>query len=319
MDMQLENSIQEQIKTVEARMRDQLVGNPSALVSTLEQLIGSGGKRIRPTLTLLVGSLFAVDREVLLNLAAAIEMLHTATLVHDDLVDDADLRRGQRTINTSFSTSATVLAGDLAFAAAANLAAATRSIEVMQMFSKTLQFLVNGEITYMFADGMHVDREAYYHWIHAKTASMFELAAGAATTLGADADMIVSATSFGYGVGMAFQIVDDILDFTSDQAVLGKPVASDLRQGIVTLPTIYYLESHPDDPDVCSIINHNGHSPDTLERIITAIRHSEAIKKSMDDAETFLQHGLDALAQLPDALERYELEKLAKQMVHRNM
>ncbi len=320
MQIKLENSIQEQIKAVETRMLEQLIGNPSALVATLEQRIITGGNRIRPTLTLLIGRMLEVDREALLNLAASIEMLHTATLVHDDLIDTAASRRGQKTLNASFSTSATVLAGDLAFAAAANLAAATSSVAVMKMFSKTLQFLVNGEITYLFSNGTRGDRESYFKWVHAKTASIFEMAAGAAATLGsADADTVTIASKFGDGIGMAFQLGDDVLDFTGDQAALGKPAAGDLRQGIITLPTIYYLETHPHDPDIRSIINRNGHSPDTLEHVIAAICHSEAIQQSFDEAKAYLQRGLDALAELPDTLERQELEGLAMQMVHREM
>ena len=205
------------ISEVENRMRAQFAGNPSYLVSTLDQLIVAGGKHIRPNIILLIGSMFEAEQEALLNLAAAIEMMHTATLVHYDLVDETDQRRGYPTINARFTTSATVLAGDLAFAAAAKLAAAVKSIPVMQNFSETLQFIVNGEITYMFNDGGQGGQEAYYDWIHAKTASVFELAAGLAATLGsANQAEIDAAYQFGYNIGMAFQITDDVLDFSNN-------------------------------------------------------------------------------------------------------
>jgi geranylgeranyl pyrophosphate synthase len=303
---------------VEARMREQLDGYPSALVENLEQLINRGGKRIRPILTLLLGNMFCVEHETLLNLAAAIEMLHTATLVHDDLIDDADQRRGSKTINALFATSATVLAGDLAFATAARLGAAIHSTVVMQRFAETLQTIVSGEITHMFRNGNKVDRAAYYAWIHAKTASLFELACEAAVMIGSVEDaMIRAARTFGHEIGMAFQIMDDVLDFTGDSVVLGKPVGNDLRQGIITLPAIYYFESHDQDPDVRSIIQNNGHSQAALEGIITAIRQDTAVDLARAEAQSFLQRGLEALASLPNTPECLELERLAVQVIDR--
>jgi len=196
-------------------MRAQFSGYPSTLVARLDQLILSDDKRIRPTIILLLGSIFKTERETLLDLAAAIEMMHIATRVHDDLSDRGGRPRGHNKISTRFTTSATILAGDFAFAAAAQLAAATKSIAVMRKFSETLQFIVNGEITYMFSNGKSCDQEAYYRWIHAKTASVFEIAAGMPAQSGFANKVEVSAAyQFGYNLGMAFQIADDVLDFT---------------------------------------------------------------------------------------------------------
>lgn len=306
------------IREVEARMRAKFSDNPSLLVNTLEQMILAGGKRIRPTIILLIGKMFAAEQDILLNLAAAIEMMHAATLVHDDLADDAGQRRGKPTTNTLFTTSATVLAGDLAFAAAAQLAAATNRIEVMRRFSETLGFIVNGEITYMFKNGNGANQKAYYDWIHAKTASVFELAAGMAATLGsATPAEITAADQFGYNLGMAFQITDDILDFTGDPTVLGKPVGNDLRQGTITLPTLLYLESHPGELDLGTLAKQNGNGQVHIENIITAILQSEALDKATQEADRFLQRGLAALALLPDTPERDELAVLASGVTSR--
>lgn len=321
MNTMLKTSTHPLIQEVEARMRMQFSGYPSTLVATLDQLILTGSKRIRPSITLLMGSLFDAKQETILNLAAAVEMMHTATLVHDDLVDGTGQKPVHKTINGRFATSATVLAGDFAFAAAAQLAAATNRISVMEKFSETLQIIVNGEITYMFNSGDHRDRRAYYEWIHAKTASLFKLASGMAATLGsADPAGIESATQFGFNIGMALQISDDIIDLAGDPSLLGKPVGSHLRQGAITLPALFYLEAHPDDFDFEAMIKSNGNGQGEIESLITAIQNSDAIGQSAQQADRFLKDGLDALSNLPDTPERAELAQLARQVIkHENI
>ena len=154
--------IQPQLEVVEARMLAQLNRHPSELVSTLEQIIGMGGKRVRPRVTLLMGKVLGAHHENLLDLAAAVEMLHTATLVHDDLIDGALLRRGADTLNAQWTPAATVLAGDLVFAVAAQLAAATNSVDVMRMFAETLQIIVGGEIGNLFRQP---DESGYWRYL----------------------------------------------------------------------------------------------------------------------------------------------------------
>jgi geranylgeranyl pyrophosphate synthase len=318
MNIVLENPVRENIGKVETLMRSQFSGNTSELTTALEQLIATGGKRIRPTVALLMGKMMGADSELLLNLAAAVEMLHTATLVHDDLVDGATLRRGTKTINATWSPAATVLAGDLVFATAANLAANTDSLAVMQMFAKTLQTIVNGEITYLYGNRSKADRGTYYNWIFAKTASMFELAAGGAASLSqASETSIEAARQFGRSIGMAFQIVDDVLDFTGEQITIGKPVGSDLRQGLITLPVLYYAETHPDDPVANSIINFNGHNEDDLNQMIATIQRSGAIEQSLDEAERFIRQAHLFLDEFPDGSERNALEELAWYIIRR--
>ncbi|MBL6983650.1 MAG: polyprenyl synthetase family protein [Anaerolineales bacterium] len=316
--MEFINPVQEHLQDVEDRMRSRFNGSASGLISILDQLICLGGKRLRPTVTLLMGKMLGADLDHLLDLAAAIEMLHTATLIHDDLVDDATLRRGEKTINATLPPVASVLAGDLVFAIAANLAAATKSVRVMEIFAETLATMVNGEITNLFDNKPGNDREMYFQWIYAKTASMFELATGAAAILSkADVEAISTARQFGREIGMAFQIVDDVLDFTGSPADIGKPVGNDLRQGVFTLPTLHYLETHPEDPDLRSVINRNGHDEESLNRLIAAINASDAVNQSMHEAERFVQSGLETLAVFPDILERQALEELTRFILSR--
>jgi geranylgeranyl pyrophosphate synthase len=313
------SSVQEQIDRVEELMRIQAHGRHSELEAALGHLLSSGGKRVRPAVTLLTGCMLGANEEHLITLSAAIELLHTATLVHDDLIDGSLLRRGIPTLNANWSPAATVLTGDFIFARAAVLAAQTRSVEVMRRFSETLATIVNGELIQLFASRGLASRVDYYSRIHAKTASMFELATSAAAILspvGEDATQLVS--QYGYGIGMAFQIVDDVLDFTGEQVHLGKPVASDLRQGLITLPTLFYLEENPQDPDVKAIMNGNRHEGKHLERLIQSVRESSAIHQALDEAKLFASKGLTALRQLPYNEEREALEELAEYIVHRH-
>ncbi len=304
---------------VEERMRSQAASYNSALGAAIEHLLTSGGKRVRPAMSLLMGGLLGADSERLVTLASAIELLHTATLVHDDLIDGSLLRRGIATLNAEWSPAATVLTGDFIFAIAARQAAETESLRVMRLFSETLAIIVNGEIGQLFVGRGVASRENYDQRIFAKTASMFELATGAAAMLSpVDDEMVDQARAFGYHIGMAFQIVDDVIDFTGEQATVGKPVASDLRQGLITLPTLYYTENHPDDTDMKMLLGGNRYNGAMLERLIESIRQSEAIDQALAEARRYIDRSQEILAQFPAGSEHDALEELSYYILQRN-
>ena len=168
---------------VERLMRSQADSHHPDLGTALNHLLSSGGKRIRPGVVLLTGGMLNGDTQRLVTLSAAIELLHTATLVHDDLIDGAFLRRGMATLNSQWSPAATVLTGDFVFAKAARLAADTENLELMSMFSETLATIVNGEITQLFSSHGVANKENYFQRIYAKTASLFELCTTAAAMI----------------------------------------------------------------------------------------------------------------------------------------
>lgn len=312
------SSVQEELRAVEALMSVQADGYHPDLGTAMDLIISAGGKRIRPALTILTGKLLGAPHGKLISMATAIEMLHTATLVHDDLIDGALLRRGMPTLNSRWAPGATVLTGDFIFSCAANLAAATDSITVMKLFSRTLTIIVNGEITQMLGSRCKADRESYMKRIYAKTASLFETSGQSAAIIAQASNEIITATrSFGYEIGMAFQIIDDILDFTGDQATIGKPVGSDLRMGIITLPVLHYVESHPNDPLTQALNEGNCLDGEQAEKLITSIHSSDAIRRSHQDAVEHVDRGLKALQKLPIAPERYALEELANYIVER--
>ncbi len=310
--------VQELIQQVEERMRAQSKGHHSELGAALDHLLSSGGKRVRPAVILLTGGMLGAETDRLVTLAAAVELLHTATLVHDDLIDGSLMRRGIPTVNAQWSPAATVLTGDFIFARAAGLAADTRSVDVMKMFAETLSIIVNGEITQLFGSRGMANREDYYRRIHAKTASLFELAAGAAALISPVREgMVEKARCYGHEIGMAFQIVDDVLDYTGEQATVGKPVGSDLRQGLFTLPALCYYESHPNDPDMKALLNGNRYDEERVERLVQSVRGSGAIEESLAEARAFIERGVDSLLDLHSGVERQALEDLAYYIIER--
>ncbi len=312
--------IEDRIGLVEERMRAQADGHHTAVGAALHHLLSSGGKRIRVIVTLLTGKMLGADPDKLVTLAAAIESLHTATLVHDDLIDGAMIRRGIPTLNAQWSPAATVLTGDFIFAKAAKLAAETGSVEVMRVFAETLATIVNGEITQLFSSKWIANRENYYHRIYAKTASLFEASTQTAAILSEAGSPVTTAMKqYGYDIGMAFQIIDDVLDFTSKQTTMGKPVASDLRQGLITLPVLYYLEDNPSDTDMRQILDTSFCDENCLNRLLLSIKASGAIDQSLAEARQYCRKALDVLTRLPDTSERSALEDLADYIVDRDI
>jgi geranylgeranyl pyrophosphate synthase len=308
------------LEEVEARIRSGPEGHHPQLDDAIEHLLSSGGKRLRPILVLLTCGMLGADCDASITLAAAVEMLHTATLVHDDLIDGSLLRRGYPTLNTKLSLGATVLTGDYIFARAAHLASGIGSKALMSIFSRTLMTIVNGEISQLFGTEVEDARQEYFDRIYAKTASLFEVSCeGAALLSESDSEVVATMKSFGYNIGVAFQIVDDILDFVSDQERVGKPVANDLRQGLITLPTLYYLESNPEDGNFHEKLVQREMGDEAIEHLIQNIRNSGAIDQALEQAEEFTSTAKKLLEDMPSTPERDGLYELADYVVRRTI
>ena len=310
--------VQEQIRLVEERMRSQADESHPDLRAALEHLLAAGGKRVRPTLGLLTGTMLGAEVDALITLGAAVELLHTATLVHDDLIDGALLRRGMPTLNARWSPPATVLTGDFLFARAAKLAAETEDLALMNLFAETLAVIVNGELTQIFSSRGIINRDNYERRIYAKTASLFEMTCRAAAILAAaPSSSVETAREFGYRLGMAFQIIDDILDFTGEQAAIGKPVGSDLLNGLVTLPAICFAEAHPEDEDVLTLPQGGWTNAENMERLVAKVNKSGAIDEAQAAAEGHAAAAAAALEKFPVSAERTALESLLRYVVDR--
>ncbi len=289
------------------------------LDTATRHLFQAGGKRIRPTLSLLAAGIFGVELERAINLAAGVEMLHTATLVHDDLIDNALKRRGAPTLNAISGADVALLIGDYLFARAANLVARTDHVGVMDAFAKTLMVILNGEVTQRFNRWL-VDRQAYQQRIYAKTAALFVLAAQAPALLASAGEEESQAiTEFGYATGLAFQIVDDVLDYVGDPSHLGKPAGGDLRQGLVTLPLIRYIEAHPEDPTVQEVLTQKDGEHPAVAVLIEKVRRSSAISEALEEARAWIRQAQEALNRLPPSLYTQALFNLSHTIVERTL
>jgi geranylgeranyl pyrophosphate synthase len=309
--------VHEELQRVEQKMREASQVEHEPLAAVLDDLLKSGGKRLRPALVLLSCKFHPTDPEKTISLSASVEMLHTATLVHDDMIDNSLVRRGNPTLNATWNRGATVLAGDFLFALAAGLAAETENVRVMSIFAQGLMTICSGELKQIFnSQGNLPTREEYYQRIYSKTASLFAASTEAGAVLsGAPEREVQALREYGRTLGMAFQIVDDVLDFVGDERELGKPVGSDLRQGIVTLPALYFHEMHPTDDALIKALTDPGE--EEVRAVVAVIKESGAVESALDEARTFAQRSRESLQMLPHNEYRQAMLDLADYVVER--
>jgi geranylgeranyl pyrophosphate synthase len=314
----LYGSVQEDLGRVEELFDSLKDVDYGPLGEMLGMVLGGGGKLLRPALALLAGRFGAYDLELLVPMAASVELLHTATLVHDDVIDSASTRRGRATVNSAFQNSTTVMLGDYLFAHAANEVAKTDNIRVIRLFSNTLMIMAKGEIRQDLAayDSRQTIRD-YLGRIGGKTASLFSTACEGGAIVAAEPEPWIEAMrDYGYNFGMAFQIVDDILDFTGDEEQMGKPVGSDLMQGTLTLPSLLLMERQPKSNPVEKYFSRPA--KDRLAAAVEAIRESGILEESLDMARDFSARAVAALSPLPDLNDRQTLADLAEYILERN-
>ena len=316
------NLVAEDIKGVEDKMRSGIAERYSDLQAVVDYLMGAGGKRLRPALTLMAANFYPVDKEKAYSLAASVELLHTATLVHDDLIDNSLFRRGLPTLSASWSPGATILTGDYLFARSAELAAETQIVRIVTIFSQTLMTIVGGELQQMFSDGQGnvPTMEAYHERIYAKTASLFAAGTQSGGILcDAPETEIQALHDYGYHLGMAFQVVDDILDFQGDEDRIGKPVANDLRQGIATLPVMCFAKKSPDHPTILKAVRREPVNDEEMLAVVEEIRASGCIDEAMAEARHFAREAQQDLEVLPDNVYRQAMHGLADYAVARDI
>lgn len=290
----------------------------SFLAGVLRHILLTGGKRVRPALTLLAGKFYRYDETTVLAMATGVELLHTATLVHDDIVDNAITRRGVATINRRWSSATAVLLGDYIFAKAADFVARTGDLRVIRMFARTLMTICDGELRQLSNAALQtVNRESYYDRIFAKTASLFQTAAASGAILSdAPEEAIDALAEYGRLLGIAFQVVDDILDFMGDEREVGKPVGADLQQGNVTLPALLLMERYPEDNPVRRIFR--GEDRDRqVQRAIEMIRNSDIIDRSYETAAELCQDARRSLDSLPGGDAKRSLVELTEFVLER--
>ena len=235
--------LREDLSAIEREFGRDTVSNVEAITEIGEYLRGGGGKRIRPALLLLSAKLLNYEGRGAIKLGAVVEIIHTATLVHDDIIDEAQTRRGRPAANTQWGNSRCVLAGDWLYMQAFKVAVQERNFRILDTLTELTQQMVEGELLQMEKLGRLISLDEYFDLIFRKTACMFSVCMRMGGILGgATPEQEESLAQYGRDLGMAFQIVDDVLDLTASESVLGKPVASDLREGKVTMAVIHALE-----------------------------------------------------------------------------
>jgi octaprenyl-diphosphate synthase len=235
--------LREDLSAIEREFGRDTVSDVEAITEIGEYLRGGGGKRIRPMLLLLSSRLFSYQGRGAIKLGAVVEIIHTATLVHDDIIDEAQIRRGRPAANTQWGNSKCVLAGDWLYMQAFKIALQERNFRILDTLIELTQQMVEGELLQMEKLGKLIPLDEYFDLIYRKTACLFSVCMRMGAILGgATPEQEQNLAQYGRDLGMAFQIVDDVLDLTASEDVLGKPVASDLREGKVTMAVIHALE-----------------------------------------------------------------------------
>lgn len=290
----------------------------SFLASVLRHILLAGGKRVRPAITLLAAKSYRYDLSTVLPMATGVELLHTATLVHDDIVDNAFTRRGIATVNSRWSAATAVLLGDHIFAKAADYVARTGDLRVIRMFARTLMTICDGELRQLSNAALqNVTSDSYFDRIFAKTGALFQTAAASGAILsGAPEKAIDALSEYGRLVGIAFQVVDDILDYQGDEREVGKPVGADLRQGNVTLPALLLMERYPEDNPVLRIFRGEDRD-EQVQRTIEMVRNSDIIERSYGRAAELCAQARAALEILPHGEARRSLVELTEFILER--
>ncbi|MBI4302439.1 MAG: polyprenyl synthetase family protein [Chloroflexi bacterium] len=310
--------VREELLEVEAGIQVVAKADFPWLGELLSHILKNSGKRLRPTLTLLAGKFHRYDASLLVPMATGVELFHTATLVHDDTIDNSVVRRGHPTLNSLWNGGTAVLVGDYLFAQAAALVIKTGNQRVTQLFAQILGTVCRGELRQVSsAYDWHPMRQHYFDRIGDKTASVFAAATEAGAILSQAPEIEIQALkNYGYQLGMAFQIVDDILDFMGESKEMGKPVANDLLQGTLTLPAILLLERYPEGNPILQLFAKQGQEAN-LQQAIQMIRSSTIIRDSYQVAEEFCAQARQSLDGLADGPHRRSLLELVDYVIQR--
>lgn len=313
------SEIERDLPQVEAYIEATLAAKDPLLVEISTHLLRAGGKRLRPALVLLAAKAYHYDLPQLLPVATAVELIHMATLVHDDVVDHSQLRRGRPTVNARWSDGFSVLAGDYLFAKSFSILAQTGNNELVRIMSDVVYEMSTGEIQQLASIFDLGQTEAdYYERIRRKTGVFIEESCRlGAVAVGAPLAVVEALARYGHGLGMGFQVIDDILDFTATASKLGKPIGSDLRAGLLTLPLLHALQTSPKAETLRSIVATREITDARAEETVAIIREAGSLEYSYKTAERFIQDAKAALAELPDTAARTNLAAVADFVLER--
>jgi geranylgeranyl pyrophosphate synthase len=314
--------IQDDLDRVDTTFQERATSGLDILNSASMHAIASPGKRLRTAITLLSGKLNTYRFDKLLPLSVAYEMVHLATLIHDDIVDEAKTRRGNPTVNALWGDKIAILLGDYYFAKTSGLVADIDDNRIDHLFAETVATVSEGTIMEMMTAGrIDLTIETYYEKIRHKTACLIAACSkGGAIVSEASDDEIEQLHEYGMNLGIAFQIIDDILDYTEDQSTIGKPAGNDLRQGMVTLPLIYALQEQPNNglsQQVQPLLNGVLHKEEDIQSVVNRVAQGHGVSQALVDTHTYANKARAALYHFPSSNNRDVLDELIDFVVSR--
>ena len=296
--------LRDDLAAIEREFGRDTVSNVEAITEIGEYLRAGGGKRIRPALLLLSSRLFNYQGRGAIRLGAVVEIIHTATLVHDDIIDEAQTRRGRPAANTQWGNSKCVLAGDWLYMQAFKIAVQERNFRILDTLIELTQQMVEGELLQMEKLGKLISLDEHFDLIFRKTACLFSVCMRMGAILGEAApEQEESLAQYGRDLGMAFQIVDDVLDLTASESILGKPVASDLREGKVTMAVIHALErcTSPERKSIETVVREQGFDGVTHSQILAILNRYGSLDAASARAMQYAALARNAICNFPDS------------------
>jgi len=296
--------LRDDIVAIEEQFGQDTVSNVAAITEIGEYLRAGGGKRIRPALLLLSAKLFGYKGTGAVKLASVVEIIHTATLVHDDIIDEAQTRRGRPAANTQWGNSKCVLAGDWLYMQAFKIAVQERNFRILDVLIELTQQMVEGELLQMEKLGKLISSQEYLDLIYRKTACLFSVCMRVGGILGGSTpEQETRLGQYGRDLGMAFQIVDDVLDLTASESVLGKPVASDLREGKATLSIIHALErcTPAERARIETVMHDRAFNGVTHADILSILNRYHSLEYASQQAAGFAESARNAICIFPDS------------------
>lgn len=297
--------VEEDLREVERQIRLESMASVNAVTTISQYLNGNGGKRLRPILLLLSARLSGTAGPGAIHLGAVVEMIHTATLVHDDIIDVAETRRGKPSTNVLFGNHTSVLAGDWLYMQAFQIALRERNFHILDILIALTQMMVEGELLQLERIGrIDISEADYMELVDRKTAGLFSACARlGAVVAGAGEAVEAKLADYAWNLGMAFQLIDDILDFTAQETVLGKPVGSDLREGKVTLPLVYALQDcAPEERElIATVLRERSYETVSFGSVLEFIHRRGGIERARERATIFADKARGIMSTFPDS------------------